>query len=91
MVVYADRPMREFLYLQAYPFAFNYGGDTFLVVTSRLFQSLNQMVYPVLSGLLQTELAVFIEYITQRSSCNFSKRTNYYSSIDLCVSQRFSL
>lgn len=27
LVVYADRPMREFLYLQAYPFAFNYGGD----------------------------------------------------------------
>ncbi|MDQ3473876.1 MAG: hypothetical protein M3447_09080, partial [Acidobacteriota bacterium] len=27
LVVYADRPMREFLYLQAYPFAFDYGGD----------------------------------------------------------------
>lgn len=27
LVVYADRPMREFLYLQAYPFAFSYGGD----------------------------------------------------------------
>jgi hypothetical protein len=25
--VYADRPMREFLYLQAYPFAFREGGD----------------------------------------------------------------
>ena len=27
LAVYADRPMREFLYLQAYPFAFSYGGD----------------------------------------------------------------
>lgn len=27
LVVYADRPMREFLYLQAYPFAFREGGD----------------------------------------------------------------
>ncbi|MBC8030522.1 MAG: hypothetical protein H7Z16_10465 [Pyrinomonadaceae bacterium] len=27
LVVYADRPMREFLYLQAYPFAFPEGGD----------------------------------------------------------------
>jgi hypothetical protein len=27
LAVYADRPMREFLYLQAYPFAFTYGGD----------------------------------------------------------------
>ena len=25
---YADRPMREFLYLAAYPFAFDYSGDT---------------------------------------------------------------
>jgi hypothetical protein len=27
LVVYADRPMRELLYLQAYPFAFREGGD----------------------------------------------------------------
>ncbi|MDX6613004.1 MAG: hypothetical protein QOD75_2190 [Blastocatellia bacterium] len=27
LAVYADRPMREFLYLQAYPFAFREGGD----------------------------------------------------------------
>jgi hypothetical protein len=27
LVVYAERPMREFLYLQAYPFAFRQGGD----------------------------------------------------------------
>jgi len=27
LVVYADRPMREFLYLQAYPFAFRESGD----------------------------------------------------------------
>lgn len=27
LVVYADRPMREFLYLQAYPFAFPTSGD----------------------------------------------------------------
>jgi hypothetical protein len=27
LVVYADRPMREFLYLQAYPFAFREAGD----------------------------------------------------------------
>lgn len=27
LTVYADRPMREFLYLQAYPFAFREGGD----------------------------------------------------------------
>ena len=27
LLVYADRPMREFLYLQAYPFAFREGGD----------------------------------------------------------------
>ena len=27
LVVYADRPMREFLYLQEYPFAFSEGGD----------------------------------------------------------------
>jgi hypothetical protein len=27
LAVYADRPMGEFLYLQAYPFAFSYGGD----------------------------------------------------------------
>ena len=27
LAVYADRPMREFLYLQAYPFAFTYSGD----------------------------------------------------------------
>lgn len=27
LVVYADRPMREYLYLQAYPFAFREGGD----------------------------------------------------------------
>jgi hypothetical protein len=27
LVVYADRPMRQFLYLQAYPFAFRDGGD----------------------------------------------------------------
>ncbi len=27
LVVYADKPMREFLYLTAYPFAFSYGGD----------------------------------------------------------------
>ena len=27
LAVYADKPMREFLYLQAYPFAFSEGGD----------------------------------------------------------------
>ncbi len=27
LAVYADRPMRDFLYLQAYPFAFREGGD----------------------------------------------------------------
>ena len=27
LVTYSDKPMREFLYLQAYPFAFGYGGD----------------------------------------------------------------
>ncbi|MGI9069631.1 MAG: hypothetical protein ACR2HX_24905 [Pyrinomonadaceae bacterium] len=27
LVAYAERPMREFLYLQAYPFAFREGGD----------------------------------------------------------------
>jgi hypothetical protein len=27
LVAYADRPMREFLYLQAYPFGFREGGD----------------------------------------------------------------
>lgn len=27
LVVYADRPMREFLYLQSYPFAFSEGGN----------------------------------------------------------------
>ncbi|HKO96455.1 MAG TPA: hypothetical protein VJU86_05665 [Pyrinomonadaceae bacterium] len=27
VAVYADRPLREFLYLQAYPFAFRQGGD----------------------------------------------------------------
>lgn len=28
LIVYADRPMREFLYLQAYPFAFRESGET---------------------------------------------------------------
>jgi hypothetical protein len=27
LLAYRDKPMREFLYLQAYPFAFEYGGD----------------------------------------------------------------
>jgi hypothetical protein len=27
LIAYREKPMREFLYLQAYPFAFDYGGD----------------------------------------------------------------
>ena len=27
LIAYREKPMREFLYLQAYPFAFEYGGD----------------------------------------------------------------